>query len=271
MIPKKRIFHFKKWFSLGVAFFALFTLCFGIKSILNSPLFLIQIVEIVNLPQNPPVNSETLRELAGVPLGKASLFRLKLKEVEGRLLKHPWIKAVQLEKRFPQTVLISVQFRTPQALFQYSNGTLSYIDTHGKVYGKLNLSIQPDLPLISGFPQESSNRIQEALELLKKWNQSELSSLTQITSLKFDAERGYQALVTYPLLDSRPSLNILRGNRKTARTFVHLGTDFNTEEFNHQLSRLKQVFAYLANRGLETQQVWADTGKKVIVKIAPGS
>lgn len=255
-----RLLQFKKYLSLGVTLFVVLILYVGASCIVRSPLFLVQNIEIKNPSKNVPLDLQTLTNLAAVPPGKINLFKLHLKTVEDRLIQSPWIRHVRLEKQFPQTLAITIQYREPQALLQLNQGHLAYIDRDGKVFGKLNLSAQPDLPVFSGMLNDQPAQIEKALLVLKKWETSSLHPLTQIAGMDYDLQRGFRALITYPLHD-----------KKIARTFVNLGTEFQTQEFEIQLNRLEQVFKYLTIRNIPSQQIWADTGKKIIVKIAPNS
>ena len=79
-------------------------------------MFLLQVIELSDLPEAAPVDAQAITQLAALPVGQVNLFDLDLKPVEERILSHPWIREVRLEKHFPQTLSISVVFREPQAL-----------------------------------------------------------------------------------------------------------------------------------------------------------
>ena len=224
-------------------------------------MFLLQVVELSDLPETAVVDAQTITQLAAVPLGQINLFDLDLKPVEERVLAHPWIREVRLEKHFPQTLSISVVFREPQALMQAENGSLSYVDTDGRIFGQVDLMVQSDLPIIASSGLE---HITEALQLIRGWDQSELSKAAQLSLLQWDAERGFRAQVTYPL--AAPASPGARG-----RTFVDLGQDIDARAAKAQFERLSRVFQYLRSNRVLVRQIWADAGKKIVVKTARGS
>src|SRR5437879_5630234 len=76
----------------------------GVYFSVHAPLFLLQVVEVADLPEQAPIDSQALVNLAAVSVGHVSLFDLDLKAVESRILAHPWIREVRLQKRFPQTL-----------------------------------------------------------------------------------------------------------------------------------------------------------------------
>jgi len=245
----------------GASLVALGGVIYGARTAMRSPMFILQVVELSDLPEAAPVDAQAITQLAAVPVGQVNLFDLDLKPIEERVLSHPWIREVSLEKHFPQTLSISIVFREPQALLQAENGALSYVDQGGKVFGQVNLMVQPDLPVISA---SGAAHISDALQLIHGWDQSELSKAAQLSLLQWDSERGFRALVSYPL--DPPAALGARG-----RTFVDLGQDLDAATVSAQFERLSRVFRYLSTNRVLARQVWADAGKKIVVKTAHGS
>lgn len=234
---------------------ALLSVSAGIYYSLRSPLFVVRVVEITDLTEQSPVDAQTITDLAAIPVDEVNLFRLDLKKVEERILVNSWIREVRIQKRFPQTVSIAVVFREPQALLQQDNGSLAYVDTDGKFFGKVNLMFQPDLPLLSGLGTENPARTVQALHLVHAWDASPMARTVQLSSLSYDPERGFRALVTYSTRTS------------TARAMVDLGQDSD----GTQLDRLSRVMDYLRQNSVSARQIWADTGKKIVVRTVQGS
>ena len=218
-------------------------------------MFIVRVVEVSDPPENTPVDSQVLAELANVPLGTLNLFNLSLEPIERRILTHPWVRAVILQKRFPQTLAITVVFREPRALFQSDSGKLSYIDSDGKVFGEVNLRKQSDLPILTGISTRSPEAVLNALSVLTRWDKAQLGRVSQISSLSYETERGYRVWVSYPMATGR------------GRAMVELGQEFDAD-FDEQLQRLSRVIRYLAGNGIAVRQIWADAGKKIVVKIA---
>lgn len=253
----------RKFTVLAFSFASLLCIAAGVGFAIRSPLFLVQVVEIGDQPENSPVSAQAISDLAAVPVGKVNLFDLDLKAVEKRVLTHPWIRQVNLIKRFPQTLSISVVFREPRALIQQKSGSLAYVDTDGKVFGRVNVLARSNLPLLSGMISENgegdSVRIHQALELLARWESSELQQNSRLSALSWDDERGYRAWVTY-------SVGAVR-----ARTQVELGKDVDDSTSDVQFKRLSGVLRYLSQHSMVANQIWADSGKKIVVRTAHGS
>jgi hypothetical protein len=245
---------------------ALSLIGWGAHRAIRSPMFILQVVEIADQAENAPVDAQTISDLAALPVGTINLFDLDLKPVEARILTNPWIREVNLQKHFPQTLSIAIVYREPQALMQSESGALSYVDVVGKSFGQVNLMFQPDLPVIS---PSAAPHIQEALKLLRAWDSSELSKAAQISMLQWDAERGFRVLVTY-LLEPAATGAASGGAPAHGRTLVDLGQelDGNSEA---QFQRLFRVFRYLSSNRVAARQVWADSGKKIVVRTSHGS
>jgi hypothetical protein len=252
--------RWKTWLVGATSVAALGGAGWGVREAMRSPMFTLEVVELANLPDNAPVDEQAITQLAALPVGKVNLFDLDLKPVEERILSHPWIREVRLEKHFPQTLSISVTLREPQAFVQSESGALSYVDVDGRVFGQVNLAVQPDLPIIAS---SGTGHIPQALALIHEWDETELSKSAQLSLLQWDAERGFRALVSYPLGGAEGAA---RG-----RTFIDLGQDFDAPGVKAQIERLSQVFGYLTANRVVTRQIWADAGKKIVVKTARGS
>lgn len=251
---------------------------FGFKS----PQFTLNVIEVADLPEGAPITVTELENLVALPLGQTSLFGVNLRAVEARLLTHPWIKEVHLQKRFPQTLAVSVSLRTPVALWNNSNGGLAYVDAEGRTFGQLALRYFADLPQLYGLPKDET-LVKEALSLIKEWSESQIGRLSPLSSLTWDKEKGYRLMTTYPTavlgggefsqvnpLSARGLALLVHGR---VRVSVELGhwSSGSPEERRSQLLRLEEVFQHLSTQSIRARQVWADSGKKIIVKTLRGS
>jgi cell division septal protein FtsQ len=224
---------------------------------MRSPLFTVRVVEVVDQPEGAPVDAARIEALSEIPVGSINLFAVDLTQLEKRLLAEPWIREVQLQKRFPQTLTIRAIYREPQAVMQREGGQLGYVDSDGEIFGRVTLMKSADLPLLTGF-NEQSGKVREALDLLNQWSESSVGDQSEVASLSFDGQRGYRVLATY-------SLGATKG-----RVYVELGQEIDSQ-LPGQLERLSRVFQYLNRNSIAALQIWADTGKKIVVKTAHGS
>ncbi len=258
----------RKFLILFLSLFVIGGIFYGVRQAIHSPLFYVQTVEVLSSMENPPIHSQGILRMANVPLDKVSLFELDLKPLEQRLLANSQIQSVKLIKRLPHTIVISIKFREPRAIIQNKKGDLSYVDDDGKVFSPVDLTRAADLPILTNFSSLSQEKIKEALHLLSLWERSSLKRLSLVSSVEWDVERGFRFLIAYPLgikdLTSEGNLN----NR--VRAVVDFG-QLNSYEIEEKLVQLSKVLHYLKGNSIAVRRVWADVGKKIVVKTVHGS
>lgn len=243
---------------------------YGIWRALHSPLFTVNVVEVTPLSQTPNpesigqtlselIQTQAIAQLAQIKIGEENLFELPLAPIERRLMTHPWVRSVTLQKRFPQTLVVGVQFREPIAAIRTSKGVLRYLDRNGEVFGKYRSDFVADLPVVSGFDDssESQSRVASPLRALKwiqDWEELGLQNWARLDALHWDSEKGLRIWV---YSDRSPKLS---------RTAVDLGL---LEEY--PVNRLTALFQYMQSQRMNPRQISLDTGKKIVVRIAHGS
>ncbi|MBI3377879.1 MAG: FtsQ-type POTRA domain-containing protein [Nitrospirae bacterium] len=114
---------------------------------------------------NKHISESELKAIMGIN-GNESLFGLSSKELEARLLKSPWIKAVSFRKDFPHRFTVRIEESTPYALLE-RNGRTFFIDDKGNRLEELKGEAIPFLPVISGDPFKNSSVFSEVLNLVR--------------------------------------------------------------------------------------------------------
>lgn len=114
-----------------------------------------------------------------------SLLALHLPELKQRMERHPWIRSVDLEKRFPHTLVIQAEKEKPCAIAVMEN--LHYMNRWGKIFEKVGETDEVDFPLVTGISTTGSERemqLKLAAQLLRgleaekePWSLEELSEL----------------------------------------------------------------------------------------------
>jgi hypothetical protein len=201
--------------------------------------------------------------MAAIPVGSQNLFDLDLKGVERRILSHEWVRGVHLQKRFPETVSIAVDFRRPRAVFEEKLGRLGYVDSDGRVFGKADPALDFDLPVLSGFSisgVDPGASLPSALAFLDSWEQAQVSQVARLASLSFDPDRGLRAIASYSLSPG-----------SWTRTAVDLGKMDSPKEVDLRLARLNRVIRHLIAHRIAARRILGDAGKKIVVRLARSS
>lgn len=85
-----------------------------------------------------------------------TLLAVNLRELKQNLEQHPWVKSVELEKRYPHTLEVRAKMEEPWALV--SSGGLYYMDRQGRVFKEVGLAESVDYPVISGDFDDEEQR-----------------------------------------------------------------------------------------------------------------
>lgn len=213
------------------------------------------------------VSEEDIRQLSGVKLGRESLYGLDLKAIEARILAQPWIRKVLVSKRFPHSLLVQAELRTPVLGIAGPHGSqdsqLYYLDGDGVAFAPWNPRYEIELPILLGVSADNFRVVRLAQEWAKLWEGMLAVQGVELSSFTWDESVGLRAHISYPLTQgARVDTQLELGNLSPSQA---------GEEAREQAQRLAQVIKHLGSKGMVAQQIWADLGKKIVVKTAPGS
>ena len=90
------------------------------------------------------------------------LLSIDLNRMKRRMESHPWIRSVQLEKRFPHTLFIRAEKEVPVAMVSIEG--LSYMNRYGEIFKTVEQRDDKDFPIITGI-SGNSGRTREQLKL----------------------------------------------------------------------------------------------------------
>jgi len=207
---------------------------FGVRWALRSPAFAIDKVSFVGLKQ---ATQPELMKLSGLSGGE-NFFRVDPSAVEQAMIAHPWVRRVEVQRRFPHELIVHVQEFTAVAVA--SLGQLYLLDPEGRPFKRVQAADRVDLPRVTGIGREqflrdrqgSAQRFQEAAELMAQYRQLEPSD--PVSELR--VEGAGLALV------SQSGIEIRFGEGDRAAKFA----------------RLKRVRLELARRGLSARSIRLD-------------
>ncbi|MBK9249838.1 MAG: FtsQ-type POTRA domain-containing protein [Ignavibacteria bacterium] len=148
----------------------------------------LQFVQIKN------TNALTQKEILNISgLDTSSHIYLKdivLADIRQNILKHPFIKSVNVTHEDNGTISISVQERVPIAAIKSVEGVLQYIDNEGKILPYRLFSIISDVPIVDGVEttvSADSIGLTGLVELLKELQFTKSGELYhQISEILYD-------------------------------------------------------------------------------------
>jgi len=171
----------KLFLAFSVVILVSFSFLYVYHYLLTSPYLKLEDVEISGVDHS--LKAELL-ELGNLRPGK-SLLALNLHVLKRKLEKHPWIRSVQLERKFPDTLVIRAEKQEPWAILPI-NG-MQYVSRFGEVFKKIGASENLDLPVITGIggngkvSKDSLRRVMKVMEVLHKekrpWSLGDLAEI----------------------------------------------------------------------------------------------
>jgi cell division septal protein FtsQ len=78
-----------------------------------------------------------------------SLLAVNTHDVKKRMEKHPWIRSVYIEKRFPHTLIIRAEREEPCGIVALDK--LFYVSRYGEIFKEVNQDEDIDFPFITGL------------------------------------------------------------------------------------------------------------------------
>lgn len=216
-----------------------------------------------------PIDPREIQSRADLEIGESNLFSVDLETLEKKILGYGWLREVRLTKKFPRSLLIEPVARTPVALVQRADGSMSYLDSDGTVFGPVDLEIIADLP-VAVFPAalsvdevstRSSARL--ALRFIRAWDEFARPGAS-LASVEIDTDHHWMLRFVLP-----------SGRMVPVEWGLDLGGTSGSQsldaELSARMSRLARVLEFLGRKAVAASKIVMNDGKKIVVKTARGS
>jgi cell division protein FtsQ len=245
----KQLFH--RLLRIGIASGSGFLLASGalltVQMLLESGYFG---VKLVRVEQQVRVSEGDILDASDIKLGD-SLFDLELHMIGRKIEEHPWIARAEVERSFPDQVVIRVVERQARAIIDLDY--LYYVDRKGVAFKMLESGDELDYPVITGIdrqylldhPDQTQNSLNLALSLMDQLEQRKLFNLDDVSEIHFDQQEG---LIIYTRIGGVP---------------VRMGK----ENFYAKLDRFEAIYEDLEPRLLALKYIDLNVTDRVIVKV----
>jgi len=134
---------------------------------------------------------------SGVKIG-TNLFKIKVQEVQSRLLQHPYFKFVSVQRQIPHTLVLEIHEHLPE--FVLNTGRLYYVDKDGEIFKDITDSDDSrDLVVLSGFsdeniltdPQGSREAMRAAAQLQKIFQEAPFWQELGLSEIHYEKNIGF--------------------------------------------------------------------------------
>jgi len=207
-------------------------------------------VEEITVHGNHKLDKEHVRVLSDIEKG-VNTFDLDLDLIGRKIEENPWIATAEVQRIFPNQVVINVIERQPVAIINL--GYLYYLDNKGEIFKVLEARDRLDYPVITGFEYEKARQhdaeyvkdLQQIVALIEDIKERPQFDLKQLSEVHRD-KSGALILFT------------LRGGVR-----VKMGHG----DYKKKLDRLEKIYARLKPKLKILDYIDLNVDQKVIVRI----
>jgi cell division protein FtsQ len=204
----------------------------------------------IRVEQQLRVSEGDILDASDIKVG-ASLFDLELYMIGRKIEEHPWIARADVERSFPDQVVIRVVEREVRAIIDL--GYLYYVDKTGVVFKMLDAADQLNYPVITGIdrqylldnPDQTQDSLNLALLLMDELDNRIIFNLEDVSEIHFDQQEG---LILHTRIGGVP---------------VRLGK----MGFHAKLERLERIYSNLEPRLMALKYIDLNVSDRVIVKV----
>lgn len=206
----------------------------------------------VQIQGNATLTHQDVQYFLALPT-EATLLQLDLERMGARLERHPYVKAVTLRRHFPDTLIVTIQERTPY-LVVVSDWQRAVLDTEGVVLRAydpqhdsqfVQLKLPHTLALSPGMHLRQPE-VQRALELVRAYHNAPMASVMRLMALRVE-DSGVSEWEVEPY---RFTIRVGEGAVET------------------QLERLPVVLQYIQESALAVRLVDVSYRQRVVVTLA---
>ncbi|MFY9287071.1 MAG: FtsQ-type POTRA domain-containing protein [Alphaproteobacteria bacterium] len=147
--------------------------------------------------------SSALGTIAGAPI-----FSFDVDAAQARVAKLPWVSAVTIERRLPDTILVRLKEHTPLARWQ-RDGKIIVIDTEGSELPEAKLEQFSQLPLVVG--SDAAGQAKGLMDMLKNYPQiiNKMTAAVRVGERRWDLHLTPKVVARLPEMGAERALDQL--------------------------------------------------------------
>jgi cell division protein FtsQ len=159
-----------------------------------------------------------------------SLLDLNLNALKAEMIEHPWVRSVNLERRFPHALIVQAEKETAWALVLMDN-KIYYMNPWAEVFKEVETSEKMDFPVITGISNQGSEiqkQLKQAACIMKALESEEGPwALDELSEIHINEDGGmslyFNCLSAEIKLQCENSKNKIAGLKKVAAHLARTG------------------------------------------------
>ena len=205
---KKKIKRIIKWTTLFLIIIG------GVIFALVSPIFNIKEIQVYN---NEQITTETILSLSQLKL-EQNLFRFNSNNIEEQIKTNPYIESVQIKRKLPNKIEITVEERQKTYNVQFLNG-FAYINNQGYILEISEQKVEGN-PVIQGISTEVEQIVEGS-----RLNTEDLGKLETVIQI-MDICKNYEIDTKVTSIDITDKSNYII-YMEEEKKIIHLGDESN--------------------------------------------
>lgn len=179
-----------------------------------------------------------------------NIWKTSLSELQSVLLRSPWIKTVELRRRFPDQISAYLELKKVSFLYVDKKNRIYSVVEDGEVIGPLDGEVVPSAPILrNNNIYADEKKLKKMVELLDQVPSIGLLKRENIASIDFNNVTG----LTLNLIDEPVT--------------IHLGE----QNIQTKVLQILRVSDYLKSQNQKARVIDASFTKKVLVRPRKGS
>lgn len=144
---------------------------------------------------------------------ESNVFTINLNALKEAMESHVWVRAAEVERRLPYTIIIRVEREIPFALVRMDRPY--YMNRYGEIFKEVGRFEDIDLPIITGISKkepESKEQLERAAFALRALeSENGLWSLTELSEINVKRTRGISLYFNHVAAEIKLVCDDLRG------------------------------------------------------------
>lgn len=198
-----------------------FIFLYAYRYLINSPYIKLKYIQVTGVDDG--IKRELIK-MSGLN-DELSLLAINPNEIKRKMEKHSWIRTVELEKRFPHTLIIKAEKESPMALVVFDK--LFYMNRGGRIFKELDQDDEIDYPVVTGISkgtEEADEKLRLAANILESFaSERGFLSLSDISEIHVnDGEDVMIYMISVPAVIRMSGENLEEEKYRLKKLLKHL-------------------------------------------------
>jgi cell division protein FtsQ len=213
---------------------------------------------------------------------KDNILSVNVSAIRSKILVHPWIASVEVNRELPDAIHIQVKEHVPIAIIDLDKP--HYINENGEIFSAVVSSDKADLPIVTGLKSDldpgnpwRSKLYKAAVEALRlSRSHTDMTTFHAVKRIHVDKEMGLTLYASFPQSNACvpadfASLFSMEQDPSQQKSPDPVEIKIGLGDYTSKYERLRHIVAYLSREGspLSLHSIDLNDVDRVVVKRTP--